>query len=401
MVPERWQDVIELLLSPIAWIPRMQEALLAFFLSPASAWTIAARYVFLLVPALLGVAAIWITLLALYTLPFRSRRVRFVSMILLAWWDAARAVWLYWAGVIRVAALAVGWAFSLAALAVRLLVESVHRLATTPMILTAQAAHRYVAPGVPWVALLTLVGWCVLEAAVFTYTMLPAVSTTLSDLAGGVEASRFTVGVLYVFLLLLVMGSFACLKALVDAAHKRELTFLAQMIVVELLVMFFEVTFLYRQLVGTLTPWTGGALRPGATLTLASLAWMGTRAMTWFLFGRYGTEPLLALIARRPLAPAPAAEWAPGFPARSAAWWQGAAGDFKREVEWLHAKGEQILEYVALPVLQLVAAALNFGMLLVAARPAFQLPFRTFKEVTDTRDLLAELQLTPRKQPTV
>src|SRR6266850_2263697 len=167
MVPERWQDVIELLLSPIAWIPRMQEALLAFFLSPASVWTIAARYVFLLVPALLGVAAIWVTLLALYTLPFRSRRVRFVSMILLAWWDAARAVWLYWAGVIRVAALAVGWAFSLAALAVRLLVESVHRLATTPMILTAQAAHRYVAPGVPWVALLTLVGWCVLEAAVF------------------------------------------------------------------------------------------------------------------------------------------------------------------------------------------------------------------------------------------
>ena len=56
MVPERWQDVIELLLSPIAWIPRMQETLLAFFLSPASAWAIAARYVFLLMPALLGVA---------------------------------------------------------------------------------------------------------------------------------------------------------------------------------------------------------------------------------------------------------------------------------------------------------------------------------------------------------
>jgi hypothetical protein len=401
MVPERWQDVIELLLSPIAWIPQMQEALLAFFLSPASAWAIAARFVFLFLPAVLGVAAIWITVLAIYTLPFRSRRVRFVSMILLAWWDAARAVCLYWAGVIRVAVLAVGWAFSLAALAVRLLVESVHRLATTPLAVTARVAHRYLTPGVPWIAFLALVGWCVLEAAVFTYTMLPAVSATLSDLAGGVEASRFTVGVLYAFLLLLVMGSFACLKALVDAVHKRELTFLAQMIVVELLVMFFEVTFLYRQLVGALTPWTDGALRPWATLTLASLAWMGVRAMTWFLFGRYGTEPLLALIARRPLAQAEAVEPASSFPARSAAWWQGAADAFKREVEWLHAKGEQILEHLALPVLQLVAAALNFGMLLVAARPAFHLPFRTFKEVTETRDLLAELQLTPRKQPIV
>jgi hypothetical protein len=64
------------------------------------------------------------------------------------------------------------------------------------------------------------------------------------------------------------------------------------------------------------------------------------------------------------------------------------------------AKGEQLLEYLALPVLQLVAAALNFGMLIVAARPAFYLPFRTFKEVTDTRELLAELAIAPRKQPT-
>ncbi len=400
MVPERWQDVIDLVLSPIAWIPRMQEVLLAFFLSPASVWATAARYIFLLVPALLGVAAIWITALALYTLPFRSRRVRFVSMILLAWWDAARAVWLYWAGVIRVVALAVGWAFSLVALAVRLLIESVHRLATTPLTLTARVAHRYIEPGVPWLAFLALVGWCVLEAAVFTYTMLPAVSTTLSNLAGGAEASRFTLGVLYAFLLLLVMGSFACLKALVDAVRSRELTFLAQMIVVEALVLCFEVTFLYRQLVGALTPWAGAQPGPWVTLALAALGWLGTRAMTWFLFAQYGTDPLLALIARRPLSQAEAALPMPAFQARPAAWWQGATDDFKREVEWLHAKGEQILEYLALPVLQLVAAALNFGILIVAARPALHLPFHTLKEVADTRELLTELALTPRKQPT-
>ena len=399
MVPERWQDVVELLLSPIAWIPRMQEALLEFFLSPASAWTMAARYVFLLVPALLGVAAIWITLLAAYTLPFRSRRVRFVSLILLAWWDAARAVWLYWAGVVRVAALAVGWSASLIALAVRLLVESVHRLASTPLALTAGVAHRYVAPGVPWIALLTLLGWCVMEAAVFTYTMLPAVSTTLSDLAGGVEASRLTVGVLYAFLLLLVMGSFACLQTLTDALRRRELTFVAQMVVVQLLVMFFEVAFLYRQLVGALTPWTGAQLGPWPTLAVAATGWLGTRAMTWLLFARYGTEPLLAVIARRPLVPETPMEPVTPFPARSEAWWRRASDDFKREVEWLHARGDQLLEYLALPVLQLVAAALNFGMLIIASRPAFHLPFRTMKEVADTRELLADLQLTPRKQP--
>jgi hypothetical protein len=377
----------------------MQEALLAFFLSPASAWTLVARYVFLLVPALLGVAAIWITVLAVYTLPFRSRRVRFASLILLAWWDAARAVWLYWAGVVRVGALTVGWAASLAALAVRLLVESVHRLATTPLALTVGAAHRYVAPGLPWVAFLTLIGWCVMEAAVFTYTMLPAVSATLSDLAGGVEAPRVTVGVLYALLLMLILGSFACLQTLTDAVRRRELAFVAQMIAIQLLVMLVEVTFLYRPLVSALSPWAGAPLHPGATLALAAAAWLGTRATTWFLFARYGTEPLLAVIARRPLTPDLRLELTTPFAARSEAWWRRASDDFKREIEWVHAKGEQLLECLALPVLQLVAAALNFGMLIIASRPAFHLPFRSMKEVADTRDLLAELQLVPRKQP--
>jgi hypothetical protein len=398
-VPERWQDVIELLLAPIAWIPRLQEALLAFFLSPASPWTTGARYVFLLFPALLGVAAIWVTLLSVYTLPFRARRGRFVAMMLLSWWDAARAVTLYWVGVIRVAAVAVGWVVSLVALMVRLTVESIHRLATTPIALTAQAAHRYVAPGMPWVAFLALVGWCVMEAAVFTYTMLPAVTNTLSDLAGGVEASRFTAGVLYAFLLLLVMGSFACLQTLADAVRKREVAFVFQMVVVELLVMFFEVAFLYRQLVGALIP-AGQPLAPWATLMVASAGWLGTRAMTWFLFARYGTEPMLAVIARRPLATVEPMAPMAGVPMRSAAWWRDAQDDFKRELDWLHAKGDQLVEYVVLPMLQLIAAALNFGTMLVASRPVFHLPFQTMKEVTDTRDILATFQLTPRKQPT-
>ena len=114
--------------------------------------------------------------------------------------------------------------------------------------------------------------------------------------------------------------------------------------------------------------------------------------MTWFLFAQYGTEPLLAFIARRPLA-----EMGPGsrdqLPDAPAAWWRGAQDDFKHELDWLHAKGDQLVEYVALPMLQLVAVALNFGTMLVASRPAFNLPFRTMKDVTETRDILATFQL--------
>ena len=395
-VPERWQELIDLVLVPIAWVPRMQEVLLAYFLAPASFGATAAKYVFLLFPALLGVAAVWVTLLSLYTLPFRRYRLRFVSMMLLAWWDAARAVTLYWGGVVRVAAVAVGWALTLVALGIRLLVDALHRLATTPVGLTGRSPH-----GVPWIACAVLLAWCVLEAAVFTYATVPAVSRALTGVSGGAEESRFTAGALYAFLLLLVMGSFACLQALAEAVRAREVRSLAQMGVVQLLVMVFGVVFLYRPLVEALAPWitggTGARLGAWSAMTLAALGWLATRALTWFLFAQYGTAPLLAFIARRQDAEAPGARasMAP------MTWWRPAAGDFEREVEWLHVKGEQLTEYAALPVLQLVAAALNFALLVVASRPVFHLPFRALREVTDTRDLLASLHLTPRKQPSV
>jgi hypothetical protein len=404
-VPERWQEVIDLVLAPIAWIPRMQEALIAFFVSPAARWTMALKYIFLLIPALLAVAAVWITMLSIYTLPFRASRVRYVSMMLLAWWDAARAVWLYWVGVGRVAAVAVGWAVSLVALAIRLVVSSVRQMVSIPLTMSGRVTQTYFQPGVPWVAFVMLLCWCVLEATVFTYTMIPTVSVVLSDLAGETEPARVTTGLLFVFLLLMVMGSFACLRSLVETLRKREFKFLAQMVVIEISVMFFEVMFLYRQFIDALTPWiaqeTGVVLGLRATMSLAAFGWVGIRAMTWFLFAQYGTAPLLAFIARRPLADVEAPEMFASVPAAPTVWWRSALDDFKQELEWLHTKGDQLLEYLALPALQLMAVGLNFAMMIVASRPAFNLPFRTLKDVTETRDLLATFPLTARKQPIV
>ena len=254
----------------------MQEALIAFFVSPAARWTMALKYIFLLIPALLAVAAVWITMLSIYTLPFRASRVRYVSMMLLAWWDAARAVWLYWVGVGRVAAVAVGWAVSLVALAIRLVVSSVRQMVSIPLTMSGRVTQTYFQPGVPWVAFVMLLCWCVLEATVFTYTMIPTVSVVLSDLAGETEPARVTTGLLFVFLLLMVMGSFACLRSLVETLRKREFKFLSQMVVIEISVMFFEVMFLYRQFIEALTPWiaqeTGVVLGLRATMSLAASA---------------------------------------------------------------------------------------------------------------------------------
>ena len=61
--PEQWREIVGVLLSPIAWIPRTHDVLIEFFLQSPSVWAAALKYVLLLFPAGLGIAAIWCTLL--------------------------------------------------------------------------------------------------------------------------------------------------------------------------------------------------------------------------------------------------------------------------------------------------------------------------------------------------
>ncbi len=403
-VPEQWREIAQLLMAPIIWIPRLERQLIDLIFNSSSGWTAAAKYLFLLFPLLLGIAAIWCTQLSIYTLPFRSRRIAFVSAMLMTWWEGARAVWLYWVGVFRMAAVVAGWVFSLARLAVKLVLEALHQLVLMPFTMTGRMTNQYFQPGVPWIAFVMLVFWCMLETTIFTYTLFPTVSEVLADMAGVEQVSRFAGPVLWFFLLLLIMGSFACIQALTDAVKKREFKFLVQIVLVELFVMIFEVMFLYRELVDAITPWiaqqTGDKFRPGIvfTLSLATFGWVGVRGMTWFLFGRYGTPPLLAFISRQPMETQDARGVVMPQAAAPAAWWRAPLEDFKREIGWLHERGDQLLEYLALPVLHLIAAALNFGMVLLTGRPLFSLPFRGLKEALETREVLAGLQLQPRKQ---
>ena len=399
--PEAWRELIELAAAPVAWLPKLQQMTIGFFLDSPSGWVAAAKVVFLLFPVLLGFAAIWCTGLSTYTLPFRSRRIDFVSTLLMTWWDAARAVWMYWIGMIRMGAVVIGWLVTLAGLAVKLAFEAIRQLVLLPLSVTGRMTDRYFRPGVPWIAFVMLLAWSALEATIFTYTLMPTLSQVLADLAGTDQVPRTTGMVLWCFLLLLIMGSFACVQALVEAVEKRELKFIIQIAVVELFVMFFEVMFLYRELVDAVTPWivqqTGDKFHPGLWFTLgaAAFGWVGIRGMTWFLFGQYGTPPLLAFISRQPMTPS---EARPVEEASEPAWWKEPLADFKREVGWLHEKSDQLLEYLALPGLHLLAAAINFAMVLLTARPVFALPFKSLKEVTETREMLAGMHLQPKRQ---
>src|SRR5881296_2801613 len=372
-IPEPWRQLTDLLIVPLAWIPRMQHTLWDFFFAPGPWWLVVAKFIFLAFPALLAIAAVWCTQLSIYTLPFRSGRVHFIPTMMLTWWDAVRDV--------------------------------IRQIALMPFTMTGRMTQTYFTPGVPWVAFVMLIFWCVLEAAIFSYTLMPTVTELLADLVGGDSTARYTGPILYFFLLLLIMGSFACVQTLMEAVKKREWKFIVQMVAVEAFVMFFEVMFLYRELIDALTPWiaqqTGMKMGLAVTLSLSAFGWIGIRGMTWFLFGQYGTPPLLAFISRRPIGEEGDPRLANAKPA--VAWWRQPVEELKREIEWLHARSEELVDYLVLPVLQITAAALNFGMVLVASRQVFSLPFKDRSEITQTWHILQTLhmQATPRKQATL
>src|SRR5438034_3890 len=201
-----------------------------FFFAPGPLWLVVAKYLFLVFPALLAIAAVWCTQLSLYTLPFRSGRAQFIPTMMLTWWDAVRAVWLYWVGMFRFVGVALGWAVAFSTFVAKLVLEVIRQIALMPFTMTGRMTQTYFTPGVPWIAFVMLIFWCVLEAAIFTYTLMPTVTELLADLVGGESVARYTGPILYFFLMLLIIGSFACVQTLIDAVTQREWKYISQMV---------------------------------------------------------------------------------------------------------------------------------------------------------------------------
>src|SRR4051812_28037279 len=156
------------------------------------------------------------------------------------------------------------------------------------------------------------------------------------------------------------------------------------MSLVEAAGMFFEVIFLYRELIDAITPWiaqqSGGEVRLGlvATLLLASFGWVGVRGMSWFLFGRFGTPALAAVLSRQTLTqdgpslvPAPV----------SKDMWRAPIEALKADVAWFHPAGHRLFERLTLPLLPMLGASINFGVVVVQSRPVLALPFKSLDEM--------------------
>lgn len=381
---QQWAFILSQLLdwvmAGLAWIVPFQSRVFNFVLQGESFWSLAGMSILLALPAGVFVAGIWGTMVSLYTIPFRlGRSVTLMQSVALAWWDGLRMVWFYWAGLLRFLVEFVGWIGSMIKLGFRLIIGTLKGAITSPLAMLDATSRR---PGVPWPAFVLLIVWSCVEATIFTFTLKPTMSELLADLTG-YEVNAFALSlILWIFLAIIIAGSFACIQVLNDAIKERQTGNIVFMILVEISVAMFEVLFLYRELVDAMTPWLaqqGVQLGIAGTIGLAFFGWVGVRGMTWFLFGRFGAPALIAVLGRQPMSVEGA--HAHGAAPQMADYWKGPIAALKAEREWFRAEARKLFELLSLPVLQVVAAGLNFLFVLFTGRPHFALPFKSIDEV--------------------
>src|SRR5437016_3764936 len=384
LFPAQWQGGVLLLLTPLRWLAAWQPTMIQALTGGHLAGRLF-MWVVLLVPVLVLMVGMWCTALSLYTIPFRSGRGNFITSVMMTWWDAGRCIWLFWTGMLRVGIALVGWIIGSLRFGLLMIKNMLLAVVRSPLTLLDGASRSYFQPGVPWIAFLVLTIWCAIESTIFTFTLQPTLVEVFGSLTGFDPNPRVMAPLLWMFLFMLVAGSFACVQVVTEAVKAKKTATIVQMLVVESAVMFFEVIFLYRELIDAITPWiaaqSGGSVQLGltATLALASFGWLGVRGMSWFLFGRFGTPALLAVLSRqtmpqdekaRPVASAPQPEM-----------WRAPVNALKAETAWFHAEAKRMFELLTLPVLQLLAAAINFAVVTVQSRPMFSLPFTSLDDI--------------------
>jgi hypothetical protein len=391
--PDQWSWMLTQLWSRIwsgmSWIIDLQNLVFGFVFS-GSAGLIVLKATLLLLPVAVLITSMWATMTSLYTLPFRSGRGYFLTALLMSWWDVGRMVWFYWAGMAQFVFVLGGWIGSAIRAFFRLLWNAIKGALNSPFAILDWTSRRYFKPGVPWLAFLLLILWSAIEATIFTFTLRPTMNELLSDLTGFAPNPIMLTGLLYVFLFFLVGGSFACVQALNDAIKTKKYGTIISMTIIEIVVAAFEVLFLYRELVDAITPWMaqqGFNLGIVGVLGLAFAGWLGVRGMTWFLFGRYGTPALIAVLARETISHGGSVDIAPP---KQPEFWKAPITALKAEVEWFKSEAREMFELLTLPVLQLMASGFNFWLVVLLGRPHFTLPFRSLEEVMAATPLSIE-----------
>ena len=198
---------------------------------------------------------------------------------------------------------------------------------------------------------------------------------------------------MFLFLLFLVLGSYAVLSTWAEALSTKKIGTIIQIGIIELVALFVEVVFLYREFVDSLVPWfdqhTSGEFELGiiGTLVIAGLAWFGIRGMSWVLFASHGTPLLLAIIQGMGVT---GNLEAPSSGEEKSALKIELIGQVRGEFEWALEKGNEVFNAFLIPPLQILAASVNFCTFLLTAVPLFQIPLTKLEQIMDSKGLLED-----------
>lgn len=359
----------------------------------------AAKRLFLLLPAFAFIVGCWITIPALLSVIFRQNRKEFVISLFITWWDLGKAIISFWGGIFRFLFYFVVALLELLKTLILGIWSAVQMIVIMPFRLLGEASRRVVGSKVPWIAVFLTLFWVFIEATIFTYVTTPLVMDTLSNITGEQLSLTMIRIPLFTFLFFIVLGSYAVLSTFVDAAKEKKISQIIGIGVIEIIVLFVEVVFLYREFVDALVPWfslyaNDFSISMTGILAVSTFMWFGIRSLSWFLFASYGTPTIMSVIRGE------------GLKIKSRAKTEKAgekdekdAFDFssefmdsiKKDVDWVQEKGEVLVESFMLPPLQVIAGALNFFTLLVSSTHLFDLPFKSLDDIKQSKVLIETL----------
>ena len=357
------------------------------------AWLMLTKRLFLLLPVCAIIVGCWASVACLLTVPVRQNRREFVTNLFITWWDLGKSIFSYWGGVFKMVLNLLAATLGLARFLILAVWTIIQDVLFAPFELVRRVAQQVIRSPIPWIAVFLTLGWCLIETTIFTYVTAPLVVDTFSNITGEQLAEAFIRIPLFVFLLFVVLGSYAVLSNLVHVVKKRSVSSILGIGAIEIVVLFVEVVFLYREFVDSLVPWFAQysenfELGIFWTLAISCFVWFGIRSLSWFLFAAHGTPTILAVIQGKGLKVSTKGKRPKSqFLEISSGFWDR----MKTETPWIQAKGEELLASFILPPLQIVAAGLNFCTLVIITGHLFPIPFKNMEAITYSENLIKNM----------
>jgi len=394
MVNEASGGFAQVVLSVLFFPTFFQEQMLAFTWGAGEPfWVMMGKRVFLLLPVGAVILCLWASILCLLSVIVRQRRTEFIKSFLLTWWDLGKTIFAFWGGFFRFVLVLLNSLYGFLRVLVTGIWLLIQDILLVPFRVIKTVAINISAPGLPWIAVVLTLVWCLIEAVIFTYVMTPLVLDTLSNMTGGELTEAMVRIPLFLFLLFLILGSYAVLSNWAEAVASRNVASIVKITAVEMVAVLVEVMFLYREMVDSLAPWFAQHASKDfdlgivGTLAIAVLAWLGVRGMTWFLFAAHGVPVVTAVIQGRGLRPTEAGERAQLKD--TFAYTVGFYYHIKTDMKYVQEKGDDLLGAFILPPMQIVSACVNFFTLLVAGHHLFDVPFKSVRDVMRSQEVLA------------